>query len=202
MSSQGAPTGPTWIQTLSSGHLDLANPDPAHISLRHIAIVLARTPRFGGHTERGVYSVAQHCVEGARAMLRDGHGRDAAAAFLLHDAHEAYIGDIPTPVVAALVKYAGPIARNALVCIKYNLDAAIYAKAGLPYPSPHRSLIHLYDLRMLRTERDARLAKPPAPWADAVEAAEPVEGCDLFFWGEDVARAAYLEMLREFDILC
>lgn len=211
------PSGNTWIQTLGGNWLDLANPDPAHIRFRHVAMVLARVPRFAGHTERGVYSVAQHCVEGARAILRDGHGRDAAFAFLLHDAHEAYIGDMPTPLVAALAAVASGLSpggtcathslliKNTVAVLKQRLDDAIYIAAGaLPPHSklPTARLVKLYDLRMLRTERDARLAPPPAPWVDVVENATPIEGCDLYPWSEDVACSAYKEMLRDFGILC
>lgn len=210
------PTGNTWIQTLGGNWLDLVNPDPAHINFRHVAIVLSRVCRFAGHTERGPYMVAQHCVEGARAILRDGHGRDAAAAFLLHDAHEAYIGDMATPLVAALASlaarssgrhnvtpgHASSIVKHAIEELKHDLDTAIFMAAGLHYPGPYRDVVKLYDLRMLRTERDARLAPPPAPWMDAVENAVPVEGCDLYPWSEDVARSAYMEMLRDFDISC
>lgn len=208
------PSGNTWIQTLGGNWLDLANPDPAHINFRHVAMVLARVCRFAGHTERGPYSVAQHCVEGAKAILRDGHGRDAAAAFLLHDAHEAYIGDMPTPLVGALMHYAkdddtlmmdsnrkaGFVVSRAIQSIKIELDTAIYMAAGVHYPGPHYTLVKLYDLAMLRTERDARLAPPPASWMDAVENAVPVEGCDLYPWSEDVARSAYMEMLRDFGM--
>lgn len=197
------PSGNTWIQTLGGGWLDLANPDPKHINFRHVAIVLARVPRFAGHTERGPYSVAQHCVEGAKAILRDGHGQDAAAAFLLHDAHEAYIGDMATPLVGALSAIAEVehIVKRAVAELKHELDTAIYFAAGLHYPGAHLATTKAYDLRMLRTERDARLAPSPAPWMDAVEHAVPVEGCDLYPWSEDVARSAYMEMLRDFGIV-
>lgn len=207
------PCGKTWIQTLGSGWLDLANPDPKHINFRTIAIVLARVPRFAGHTDKGPYSVAQHCVEGARAILRDGHGQDAAKAFLLHDAHEAYIGDMATPLVGAMSaiatrlgasEYGAAVIRQTVRELKRELDSAIYLAAGVHFPLPAyiETVVSLYDLRMLRTERDARLAPPPAPWMDAVENAVPVEGCDLYPWSEDVSCASYKEMLRDFGILC
>lgn len=200
--------GTPWMPTLEGGWVDLRWPQASQINLRTVAIILARTPRYNGHTLKGPYSVAQHCVEGAKAILRDGHGTDAAAAFLLHDAHEAYMGDITTPVVEALSAFAkmdghdDAVIERAFGRLKGYLDTAIYLAAGVHYPGPHRDLIRWYDLRMLRTERDARLAPQPQKWSDSCEHAVPVEGCDLYPWSEDVARSAYMEMLRDFDISC
>lgn len=204
------PQGNTWIQTLNSGWLDLVDPDSKHINLRNMIVVLARVPRFAGHTDKGVYSVAQHQVEGARAIIRDTGRLDAAKAFALHDGHEYAIGDMATPLVGAMVVIAsqlggdGSIIKRVVVELKRRLDVATYGAAGIPFPLPAEvaAIVKEYDLRMLRTERDARLGNPPAPWMDAVENAVPVEGCDLCPWSEDVARAMYLGMLREFNIYC
>ncbi len=161
--------------------------------------VLARTPRFSGHTEGGAYSVAQHCVEGAYAILRDTGRRDIAAAFLLHDGHEYVIGDIATPLAGALGHYAdvaggisydgAAIVAGAIKALKHAVDAAIYAAAGIKFPLPAdvAAMVRSYDLRMMRTERDARLATPPMPWVAAVECAEPVVGCNLSRWSEEFA---------------
>jgi len=198
-----------WMQTLGSGALDLVRPDPASINLDTVATVLARIPRYAGHTERGPFSVAQHSVEGAHAILRDGFAREAAAAFLLHDAHEAFIGDDATPKVEALAViateeegdlYAGDVVRRAHRALKARLDEAIYAAAGIERSRETRAIVRLYDLRMLRTERDARLAPPPKPWADVVEAAAAIAGCDLNPWRTDVAETAFRAAMRELGI--
>lgn len=195
-----APSEP-WLQVLGGKAFSLTNPRAEDVDFETIATVLSRVPRFGGHTESGVLSVAQHCLEGASAILRDTGRRDAAAAFLIHDAHEAYMGDIATPVTQALDYYmAGDWGcGQAIKSMKARLDAAIFPAAGLPWPLPLDivSIVHEYDLRMCRTERDGRLAPSPLPWCDAIESAEPVEGCDLYPWREGTVAMCFMRAARE-----
>lgn len=200
-----------WMQALGSVAITLLDPRPEQIDFATIATVLARIPRFGGHTERGVYSVAQHCEQGAQAILRDTRNRTAAAAFLLHDAHEAYVGDIPKPVQDALVTRAerkyGPVGREAVRDsireTKADIDSAIYAAAGLRSlystwpPADVAAIVHEYDIRMCRTERDVRLAPTPHPWGEPYASAEPVAGVDLYPWSEGAVRAMWLAAARE-----
>jgi hypothetical protein len=197
-----------WIQTLPSagsrkgGYVDLVNPTPTMIDFETIATVLAGVPRFARHTGSGALSVAQHCMEGAAAIRREGGAKLAAAAFLIHDAHEAYIGDIATPVAMALQEYAGGfehgpwVVRSALALLKARLDAAIYQAAGLPWPLPSeiKEAVKAMDARMLATERHHRMAEPPFAWK---EAAPLVEGVDLWPWSEGTTRAVYWRALRE-----
>lgn len=95
-----------------SGHkLYLWFPAAYPFSIREVARALARAPRFAGQTRRR-YSVAAHSIWCARESLRVTSTPRTPAqrwrrgckalACLLHDAHEAYIGDIPTPVAAAI----------------------------------------------------------------------------------------------------
>lgn len=200
---------PIWMQALGSVAFDLLSPKPEQIDFATIATVLARVPRFGGHTERGAYSVAQHCEQGAQAILRDTGNRTAAAAFLLHDAHEAYVGDFAKPVQDALVAAAnetglllgtaGNVVRHAISTLKSRLDSAIYTAAGLPWPLPAdvSALVHEYDIRMCRTERDVRLAPTPHPWGEPYASAVPVAGVDLYPWSEGAVRAMWLALARE-----
>lgn len=204
----GMPTANVWMQAMGQRYgregvrFDLAVPSAESVSFRVIATVLARVPRFGGHT-RGPLSVAQHCVEGARAIMRDHDRRDWAAAFLLHDAHEAYIGDITSPVRDALVFHAGTagdVVRRAIADLKGSIDRAIYEAAGIKWPLPAktRAIIAEYDLRMLRTERGERMNVPPVPWVQAVEDALPLTGCDLSRWDENRARDYYDDAVAEY----
>lgn len=196
-----------WMQALGGTAVDLVNPTPDMIHWPTIATVLARLPRFGGHTRNGTYSVAQHCIEGAAAIVRDGHPLLAAAAFLIHDAHEAYIGDVTTPVQRALAHHAdqafpyayhGAVER-AFTSLKSALDSAIYPAAGLPWPLPPHiaAVVKSYDIRMMVTERDERLDPPPYPWRMD---AERVTGCDLYHWSEGTVAALYAGALRTYGI--
>jgi len=84
-----------YIQTSNLNTIDLLNPDYSGIPLEEFARALSYINRFTGHA--GAYSVAQHSVHVA-ALCPPVH----RAAGLLHDLHEAVIGDISTPMKNAL----------------------------------------------------------------------------------------------------
>lgn len=200
----------TWIQTGSNRAFDLRFPDPAMVDFDiDIAEALARLARFNGHVRSGPYSVAQHCVLGADAVFRDTGEREAAAAFLLHDAHEAYLGDIPTPVARALALAVGDagafadigpsVFKTALRSLKAHLDRVIYTAAGIGSAQvAFADLIRDYDLRMLATER--RLLGPaPKPWQPEIEAARPIRMVGrLRVWPWPEAADEYRARLRAY----
>jgi len=87
------------IQTHTGKFLDLFHPTPDMIDMEDIAHALAHLCRFTGHTNR-FYSVAEHCVR----MVQWGLPGPAALR-LMHDATEAYIGDVSTPLKGLLPNY-------------------------------------------------------------------------------------------------
>jgi hypothetical protein len=92
------------ITTISNNKIDLTNIDCGSINIGDIAHSLSMTARFNGHTKE-FYSVGLHCLNCYAYGLRhwqeycsEDQKIDFLAALLLHDASEAYIGDIPTPI--------------------------------------------------------------------------------------------------------
>jgi uncharacterized protein len=213
-----------WFQTASGRAFDFLDPRPEAVDFRvDVAEPLARLPRFCGHVRSGPYSVAQHCVIGADQLYRETGRADLAAAFLLHDAHEAYIGDIASPVAGALAAYAGACgsaestlrtlgadtARKAvqwsveagLAYLKQSLDAVIYAAADVAYPltDEARAIVKGMDLRVLATERKHLLARPPQPWKASVENAEPLRIVGrIGVWPWPAAADAWLDRLSQY----
>lgn len=171
-----------WTGTACGHGLNLAEPNPADISLRgHIAPTLARINRYNGSI---TWSVAEHCLVGARAVLDERQSPRLALLFLLHDAHEAYIGNLPRPLtdvltrmveVAAAVTGAPdamkslgqPLLAVALGALKERLDQAIYAALAVPPPSAaEMAVVHDMDIRMCGMEMRTllpRQAKPHDP---------------------------------------
>jgi 5'-deoxynucleotidase YfbR-like HD superfamily hydrolase len=101
-----------WIQTYSGKLVSVTNPKPEDIDIIDIAHALSMTCRFGGHS-RDFYSVAEHSVRVGiiGSNIRDRHNITYSQpkentkhhlALLLHDAAEAYIGDIITPLKNSL----------------------------------------------------------------------------------------------------
>lgn len=69
------------------------------IVIEDIAHSLSMQPRFAGHSKMN-YQVARHCIWVAENVAKE----DKLAA-LLHDASEAYLVDIPTPVKEKIDNY-------------------------------------------------------------------------------------------------
>lgn len=89
----------------SKGIIDLDDIEPGDIELKDIAGSLSRQARFNGNG-KGKISVAQHCIVGATAIAGGTGNYPAALWFLLHDAHEAYTGDIITPMKQRIISTA------------------------------------------------------------------------------------------------
>ena len=120
-----------WQRMLSGRRLDLLDPTPVDIEVEDIAHGLAFVARWNGQTAGDwPYSVAEHSllVEEIFAIL------DAAApprwrlAALLHDAPEYVIGDMISPVKAAIGPHYG--------ALDDRLAAVIHLRFGLPAVLP------------------------------------------------------------------
>ncbi|HET8688901.1 MAG TPA: hypothetical protein VFM18_20005, partial [Methanosarcina sp.] len=124
-----------YIETASGKRVFFLEPDPEQIDIKDIALALSRIPRFNGHTNR-FYSVAEHCWIGHR-FITDRY----KLAFLLHDATEAYLCDIPSPIKQYLPDYKK---------IEEGLERAIADKFMLDFPM--NDVVKYMDLAMLSVE--------------------------------------------------
>lgn len=162
---------PTLLRTISGKTLDFRAIDPESIDISDIAHSLSMQCRFHGHI-KSFYSVAQHSVGVSYAC-------DPEDAFhgLMHDAHEAYIGDLARPF-----KNWVPLLRS----IEDLMSAQVLAVFNLPAEQPES--VTRADNNMLATEaRD--LCDPDWPWEtipgawplpDKITPLPPMEACKLF----------------------
>lgn len=131
-----------WQRMLSGRRLDLLDPAPLDIEVEDIAHGLAFVARWNGQTSGDwPYSVAEHSllVE-ALFSVRQPRARPAARlAALLHDAPEYVIGDMISPVKAAVGPGYG--------ALEARLAAAIHLRFGLPasLPAPLKAQIKRAD---------------------------------------------------------
>lgn len=91
---------PDCIITHSGLYVNVFDPKPEMFIIEDIAHALAHQPRFGGHLDK-FYSVAQHSVLACREPSSFAEELET----LMHDASEAYLMDIPSPIKARLSNY-------------------------------------------------------------------------------------------------
>ncbi|ROR14946.1 HD family hydrolase [Erwinia sp. JUb26] len=147
----------TWINTLSGKHFSFTDIDAETITIEDIAGALSNLCRFTGHVQ-DFYSVAQHSVYVSRLVPPE-----MALEALLHDAAEAYCGDVSSPLKALLPEYQG---------IENLIDMTIRFKFELP--AVMSAQVKRADLIMLATERRDFDMDDGTPWP-ALEGIEPAD---------------------------
>ena len=169
------------ILTASGVGFDFLHPDPALVNIEDIAHALANLCRFTGHTST-FYSVAQHSV-GASHLVPEKLALEA----LLHDASEAYLGDVSTPLKALLPKYR---------TIERGVQQAICRKFGVQTVEDQR--VKAADMEMLRAERRILIPRNDAIWPLSSVENDGVGHLVFPTWAPVRARA---EFLKRFNFL-
>lgn len=140
-----------WQRMLSGRRLDLLDPSPLDIEIVDIAHGLAFVARWNGQTLGDyAYSVAEHSllVEELFARANPGIGARWRLAALLHDAPEYVLGDMISPVKAAIGPSYGELDAR--------LTAAVHLRFGLPaaLPAPIKKAIKAADTVSARLEAE------------------------------------------------
>ena len=179
-----------WFQTHSGVEFHLLNPVPEEVVQEDLAHHLSQQCRFNGACNV-FYSVAEHSVRVMRMSRAD---RELRLALLLHDAHEAYIGDLVRPMKVAM----GEDAMRRWDVIEGVIQMAIHQRFNLPLdlPSAWRQIIKDYDNAILLTEkRDLFSEKASHIWGvpDHIRPMETV----IRPWRADEAKEEFLRALRE-----
>ena len=110
-----------WIQTYAGVKFHPWDPRPGSIRIVDVAHSLSNLCRFNGHCLE-FYSVAQHsCVVAGIAMV-ESRRLDVGMHALLHDAAEAYVGDLVRPVKTGMPQFG---------LVEDGILAVIYRACGL-----------------------------------------------------------------------
>jgi hypothetical protein len=155
-------------------------PNPADIRIEDIAHALSNQCRFGGHA-REFYSVAEHCVR----VSQNCRPEDALWG-LLHDASEAYLSDVPSPM-KELPEF------EAYRAAERNLQGTIAARFGLSTEQPRsvteadRAVLGIEIRDLLRPSGPPQPGRPPQKDKLAITAP----------WPPRVAKARFLSRFRE-----
>lgn len=141
-----------YITTFTGVRFSFLDPKPEQFRIRDIAHSLAFTARFRGHTTR-FYSVAEHSLLVAALARENGRSLDVQTAALMHDAHEAYVGDVPSPL-----KWACP----AFAAVEDQVAAALRRALTPDLDELDYALVKRYDTQALHLEAAALFQFCPA----------------------------------------
>lgn len=153
-----------WKLTWKGSAVDLVDPKPGTIVPGDIAHSLSMQCRWGGHTTE-FYSVAQHSVHVAEVavLLAQTEGTYTAGELhairlgaILHDAHEAYTGDIATPIKRLI--------GSGFADLEARLDAAIGARCGVASEWMRNPIVKQADRILLVTEARDLMPRFAGDW--------------------------------------
>ncbi len=167
-----------WMQTFTGRAFYPLDPQVGDVDPVDIAHALSMICRYGGHVQT-FFSVAEHCVLMSYAVAPE-----HALWALLHDATEAYVGDMVRPLKHAMPEYRA---------VEDRLMAVICDRFGLGHECPAE--VKQADLRILRDERDALMGAAPMPWLSIEDV--PALGVDVQCWAPAVAKRRYLDRLAD-----
>lgn len=163
-----------WIETFTGRKVFPLAMTPDQVDLFDIAHSLSLTCRYNGHSAF-FYSVAEHSVHVARLAS------PANALWgLLHDAAEAYLPDVASPIKPSIPGFAE---------MEEQVMRAVAGHFGLSWPQP--SEVKAIDTAMLLTEAKALLPSQGKSWKwTAYVQSAPV---DLQLWSPADAKDRFLE---------
>lgn len=177
-----------YIETFTGKKFHLDDPDPESIDIIDIAAALGKKCRYGGQCAR-FYSVAQHCVLVSRYT-------DDPLEGLLHDAHEAYIPDMPKPFKALIDGWRD---------LEDRLEATILETFGLASPvSKDTKRVDSAILadevnQLIRSRGDDRWVLPEEPVGVAIVPWTPTSATARFLdqFGRLTDQTDLVDMWRE-----
>lgn len=160
------------------------------IDIRDIAHQLSQTCRFRGACKPS-YTVAEHSVRIAMVLLGRGRERSVCLAGLLHDATEAYLADVPSPV-----KYLPEM--RAYRELEQRLNAEIMAAFDVPWPLPPE--VEDLDRKILPYEALCTLPNRHPDWPLGNREVPEWEGVK-FGWKPEFAEEKFLATARRLGLI-
>lgn len=171
----------TWMQTFTGKRFYPLAPLAEEIDPIDIAHALSQICRYGGHARR-FYSVAEHCV-----LMSNAVAPEHALWALLHDATEAYVGDMVRPLKIHMPEYR-EVEDRVMVAVaeRFGLD-------GVTMPPAVKDA----DNRILLSERAVVMTPTEDDWSLDVE---PLD-VRIRAWQPAAAELMYLDRLTALGVL-
>jgi hypothetical protein len=173
------------IQTYSGLTYDFEAENDGAVTVHDIASSLSKLCRFNGHCLK-FYSVAEHSVWVSRVLPQE-----LAYVGLMHDAHEAFFGDISRPLKKAIGHRDGGALHELEGVVQDEVCRALGVNVEL------LALVKEADTRMGATEVAQIMAKGRHKWTFK---AEPYQEISLACWSPEEARTQFLSRYVELTL--
>ena len=167
------------ISVYDGEYFDLLEPDRSVYSVETIAHALAHLCRYTGHVNR-FYSVAEHSVLVSLAVPKK-----FALEGLFHDASEAFLGDVSSPLKKLLPEYK---------VIEERVMASIATRFNLSPWKLHSLEVHQADKRLYHAERQEIAPGRDELWHTELRAVRTVKPVGV---SPQVAKQLFLDRYRE-----
>lgn len=162
----------------SGAWFDFCAPESSPFNIEDIAHGLSNICRYAGQCKR-FYSVAEHSI----LVSEVAKGFEFEA--LLHDAAEAFLGDITRPLKQMLPEFKS---------IEADVESVILKRFGVPWPLPPQ--IKQADLRVLAAEQKQIMPKGTDGWVRG-QKVEPASIVVRHLPPEEAKR----EFLKRYEVL-
>lgn len=163
-----------WITTFVGKQFYPLDARPEDICIEDVAHALSHICRYGGHS-REFYSVAQHSIYVQEVICDEmglHHEYDLQLAALIHDATEAYMGDMVRPLKVSMPEYRAAEERLNFICYqalcpvlpaRLEWEAVIKEADNMALMAERRDIINHFN-------REWNIDVPPAtrrvkPWS-------------------------------------
>ncbi len=166
------------VRTYTGRNLDLLNPDPKEIDIQDIAHHLAKLDRYNGAGHYH-YSVGQHSL-----LVADALPKEYKLQGLLHDATEAYLGDVVSPLKKLLPDYRK---------IEQGVMAAVCKRYDITFPRPN--IIKRADQAVMAAEMLQVVKWPDLPKKQGLP--EPPKGMKIEPMGWKAVREVFIQRFKE-----
>ena len=137
----------TWIQTYTGKRFTPLDPQPDQICIEDIAHALSLQCRYSGHC-RAFYSVAEHSMRVSQIVPAEHQ-----FAGLMHDAAEAYMGDMASPIKQMFPEFKR---------MENQIMKVVCEVFGIEWPLDPS--VKIADNIMLATEARDLMVSPPEDW--------------------------------------
>lgn len=167
---------------------NLADLNPYEINIETIATGLANQCRYNGQVKK-FYSVAEHCVLLTRFCKKASYAEECQKMILLHDAAEAYCGDIIRGLKEKLPQF---------IDLENQIIKKIFTRFGLSY-LPDQPWLKDLDVRICKDEMKV-LMELTDPKLRAWAFADDCLGVRIKNWSPEQAAEEFLKECRRLGV--